>query len=296
MESRLINQIGAIVSVYNAGQCVGTFMAGWSSDKFSRKRTLSIACLIAIVGIILQTAAVNVGMFITGRLLTGWSSGMLLPIVPVYIAEVSPPGQRGVIVGFQGMSIAIGFCASNWIGYGGAFAAGNLQWRIPLAMQFPMAFALLIGSFFIPYSPRWLIGKNRFEEARTVLHELHKKAGPDFADQEFIQIREQVSQERALLDVSWFRGFATLFTKQYLRRTALSCFILAMTQFVGSGVVQNFQNIFYASVGYTGRKALLISGIYGFMGLIGQFISLAFVADRWRRTTTLCMCLSRNGY
>ncbi|KAI8714923.1 MFS domain-containing protein [Fusarium sp. LHS14.1] len=125
---------GAVVSVYNAGQCVRTFVGGWAADKISRKRAMTAACATAIVGTILQVAAVNIGMFITGRLLTGLSSGMILPVVPVYIAELSKPQSRGTVVGFQGMGIALGFMVANWIGSGGIYASGDLKWRIPLAM------------------------------------------------------------------------------------------------------------------------------------------------------------------
>jgi Sugar (and other) transporter len=54
-----------------------------------------------------------------------------------------------------GMMISIGFFIANWIGYGGDFATGDAQWRIPLAMQIPGAVALALGCFFIPYSLRW---------------------------------------------------------------------------------------------------------------------------------------------
>lgn len=92
---------------------------------------------------------------IAGRFFAGAACGMLLTVVPIYIAEASPPQNRGMVVGLQGMMIAIGFFAANWIGYGGAYANGNAQWRIPLAMQIPGPLLLVIGCFFIPYSPRW---------------------------------------------------------------------------------------------------------------------------------------------
>ncbi|KAI9172715.1 High-affinity glucose transporter [Paramyrothecium foliicola] len=286
---------GAVVSVYNAGQAAGTFVGGWAADKLSRRRAISLACTIAIVGIVLQTAAVNIGMFITGRLLTGISSGMILPVVPVYIAELSKPKSRGIVVGFQGMGIAIGFCLANWIGYGGIYASGNAQWRIPLAMQFPCAVFLLVGSFFIPESPRWLVGQDRHAEANDVLRSVHGTEDADYIQREMIQISEQISLEKSIGSQGALATFAKLFSKQFIFRVGLSCFVQTMTQFAGVGVIQNFQNIFYSAVGFTGNTALLISAIYGFMGVIGQFISLTVVADKWRRTTTLwvgCMVLA----
>ncbi|EXJ93218.1 hypothetical protein A1O3_01775 [Capronia epimyces CBS 606.96] len=278
---------GAIVSVYNAGQAVGTFFTGYLADKIGRKWTICGAAIIATLGASLQAGARNVGMMIAGRLFAGLGCGMMLTVVPVYIAEVSPPKNRGVIVGIQGLMISLGFCIANWIGYGGAFASGNAQWRIPLAMQIPGAVALAIGCIFIPYSPRWLVQQERYEDAKAVLIKLHGDQGDDYLAQEFIQIRDQILLEQSAKGTNFMQAIGQLFSRQYIRRTGTACFILAMGQLSGSTVIQNYQNIFYATVGFHGKTALLISGIYGFMGLIGQIIYMLFVADRWPRTRTL---------
>lgn len=78
-----------------------------------------------------------------------------------------------------------------------------------------------------------------------------------------------------------------LFSPRYIRRTATSTFVLAMSQLSGSNAIQNFQSTFYATAGFVGRQSLLISGIYGMMGIIGQVVYLVFVADRWPRTRTM---------
>lgn len=54
-------------------------------------------------------------MMIAGRFIAGLGCGMILTVVPVYIAEVSPPKQRGMIVGLQGMMISIGFFTANCV-------------------------------------------------------------------------------------------------------------------------------------------------------------------------------------
>lgn len=227
-------------------------------------------------------------MFIAGRLLTGWSSGMILPVVAIYMAEVSKPANRGVIVGFQGMGTAVGFCLANWLGYAGIFFEGDMQWRFPLAMQFPCAVFLLVGSVvLLPFTPRWLVSQDRVEEARVVLAKIHADEGEDFVDQEMIQIREQIAFERTLKQAGgekWYSSFLLLFKRQYATRVGFVCFILSLTQLGGVGVIQNYQNIFYATVGFTGDTALLISGVYGFMGLGGQIFNLLFVAGKFYYT------------
>jgi MFS family permease len=228
--------------VYNAGQAVGTLFAGWTADKFSRRYTLTIASAIAIVGILLSVIGTNAGMFIAGRLLTGWSSGMILPVSAIYMAEVSKPKNRGIIVGFQGMGTAVGFFLANWIGYSGIFFEGNLQWRFPLSLQFPCAVLMLIGSLVVlPFTPRWLISQDRFEEARAVLARIHSDEGEDYIDQEMIQIREQTALDRSFKRVGgekWYSNFLMLFRKQYIKRLGFVCFIQALTQFGGVSVIR----------------------------------------------------------
>lgn len=121
----------------------------------------------------------------------------------------------------------------------------------------------------------------------VVLLSLHGDIGDDFLAQEFIQIRDQIQLEQTASRTNFAKATSELFSRRYFRRTATACFILMMGQLSGSTVIQNYQSIFYSAVGFTGRKSLLISGIYGIMGLLGQIIYLIVVADRWPRTRTL---------
>jgi len=93
------------VSLFAAGAFFGAIMAGWTADKFGRKRTIQIGSIIAIVGCTLQTAAVSVGMLIAGRFIAGWSIGVLSMIVPMYQAEISPPHARGLLSGWTQLMI-----------------------------------------------------------------------------------------------------------------------------------------------------------------------------------------------
>ncbi|VTT58076.1 unnamed protein product [Fusarium fujikuroi] len=278
---------GAIVSCYNAGQAIGAPTVGYLADRFSRKYTIAFASLLAILGAALQAGAVHVGMMIAGRLIAGLACGQFLAVVPVYIAEVAKPSQRGFLVGLQGLMTAVGFCIANWAGYGGAFAVGDAQWRIPLAMQIPVPFFLMFAVFFVPFSPRWLVRKGRHEEARRVLNLLHDNEGETFIEQELLQIQQQIELEASAETSSWAYAIKELFSMRYLHRTLMAAFIVSQSQLSGASVIQNFQNTFYAIVGITGRQSLLVSGIYGFMGVIGTIIYLGIVADRWPRARTL---------
>ncbi|KAF5618073.1 high-affinity glucose transporter [Fusarium tjaetaba] len=269
---------GAIVSCYNAGQAIGAPTVGYLADRFSRKYTIAFASLLAILGAALQAGAVHVGMMIAGRLIAGLACGQFLAVVPVYIAEVAKPSQRGFLVGLQGLMTAIGFCIANWAGYGVAFAI-------------PVPFILMFAVFFVPFSPRWLVRKGRHEEARRVLNLLHDTEGETFIEQELLQIQQQIELEASAETSSWAYAIKELFSMRYLHRTLMAAFIVSQSQLSGASVIQNFQNTFYAIVGITGRKSLLVSGIYGFMGM-------ASCSNMWTGSLALsvsiaiCMALS----
>lgn len=64
---------------------------------------------------------------------------------------------------------------SFWIDYGTNYIGGTAEtqseaaWRLPLALQIVPAVILGAGTFFLPFSPRWLINQGREEEALAVL-------------------------------------------------------------------------------------------------------------------------------
>lgn len=146
---------GAIVSTYYAGNCIGSFSSGAMMDRWGRKSIVFASTVFAIIGTAIQAGSVNVGMMIAGRTVAGMATGALLTIVPIYIAELSPPENRAFLVALKGLLTAIGYLVANWIGYAGSFAVGDAQWRIPLAMQVPPALLLLLLTVFLPNSPRW---------------------------------------------------------------------------------------------------------------------------------------------
>lgn len=49
---------------------------------------------------------------------------------------------------------------------------GSASWRIPVGLQMLWGLILLSGIFFLPESPRHLLGRGRIDEARRVIAEL----------------------------------------------------------------------------------------------------------------------------
>lgn len=131
--------------------------------------------------------------------------------------------------------------------------------------------------------------KERYEEFEAVIRRLYSDEGPDFIQSMEVEIREQIRLEAAKRsNITLGHALIELFNKTYIKRTAIAIVILQVACFSGSGVVQNYQSILYAQLGFGGEEVLLISACYGLMGVIGQVINVLIVSDKWPRIRTMC--------
>jgi MFS family permease len=146
----------------------GAFFNGPIADRFSRRWSILLANIVFLIGSIIQCAAVNVPMIFVGRFIAGISIGQLSMVVPLYLSELAPPNLRGGLVALQQLGITVGIMIAFWLDYGTQHIGGTgdgqsqVAWRLPLALQIVPSLILGIGTFFLPYSPRWLMEKGKF--------------------------------------------------------------------------------------------------------------------------------------
>ena len=207
---------------------IGSLQGGLTMDRFGRKATIQLGALLCLIGATLQAAAQNLSMILAGRILAGWAIGLMSMSVPVYQAECAHPRSRGMIVGLAQQMIGIGFIVSTydsyqnppepkadrakfrWVGYGSlhAPATSQFQWRFPLAFQVVPALVLGIGMFFLPESPRYLIEKERYTEAHTILRRLHfDGTNAEWIETEYTGIRTTIEAEKNITAPSWVAMF-----------------------------------------------------------------------------------------
>jgi MFS family permease len=154
-----------MVSVLTLGCMFGAFFNGPIADRYSRRWSILLANIIFLVGSVIQCAAVNIPMIFVGRFIAGIAIGQLSMVVPLYLSELAPPNLRGGLVALQQLGITVGIMVAFWLDYGTQHIGGTGEgqseaaWRFPLALQIFPSLILGAGTFFLPYSPRWLMEK-----------------------------------------------------------------------------------------------------------------------------------------
>lgn len=239
---------GLSTSLSQVGGFLGSIFVAWTADRYGRIRSFQIASLIIILGGALSAGAVDVPMFLVFRFVSGWGVGMLLVSFPMYAAEISPPRSRGLLVGQFAVGLCVGYNLAAAVSYGCYFAEdGNFAWRFPLALQCALPLVLIGASFWMPESPRWLLLRDRPDEAHTIVMRLHTAPGDheeSFALAEFDLMVDQIHLERSRTGgaVATFVGrWFHLFSKRsYIKRAVLGFVIMFGCQLTGCTVIVSF--------------------------------------------------------
>ena len=156
---------------------VGALLGGPISDGWGRKRTLILAALLFGLGALLAGYSPNVAVLVAARVLLGLAIGIASMIVPVYIAEIAPPRVRGALVSLQQFMITVGIMVSYLVSYA---LSGAGAWRWMLGLAVVPAVVLFLGMFPLPESPRWLLAKDRRQDALGVLRRIrHEEHNPE---------------------------------------------------------------------------------------------------------------------
>ncbi len=182
---------GFLVSSVLIGAVIGAATNGVLADIFGRKKIIMATAVIFILGSLMCAFAPNVYVLILSRIFVGFAVGIVNFVVPLYLSEVSPKNLRGTLVSLYQWAITAGILFSYFIN--AVFAQAVYNWRWMLFAGVVPGLILFIGMCFMKDTPRWLVSKNRDEEAKKVFARIE----PDTdADKEIAEIRETLEDNK----------------------------------------------------------------------------------------------------
>src|SRR2546421_1165081 len=143
-------QRGVVAGARVWGAMGGAWGSGPAADRVGRQRVLLVAGVVFTVGALGTGLSLTVTMLVLFRLVVGLAIGIASVMVPLYLAEMAPARDRGVITSLNQYMIIVGTALSGAVGYLLAFTG---SWRAMLLIGVLPAGVLLGRLGAPPFTP-----------------------------------------------------------------------------------------------------------------------------------------------
>lgn len=266
--------LGWVVSIMMLGAALGAMVAGWFSSQLGRKLTLILGAALFVIGSLLCGLAWSVEVLILGRFLLGLAIGLASFTAPLYLAEIAPESIRGAMISLYQLMITIGILAAFLSNTAFSYS-GDWRWMLGI-IAIPSAL-FLVAVTFLPESPRWLMMRNRTEQAKAVLSRLHPS--PEAVAFKMNEIAEQLRFKQHGLQMF-------LENANFRRSVALGVLLQVMQQLTGINVVMYYAPRIFQDMGYATEAQMWFTALVGVVNVLATFIAIGLV-DRLGRKPIL---------
>ena len=269
-------QLGWGVSSLLLGAIAGAFGSGVLSDMYGRKKVLIVVALFFAVSCTFTALATSSIVFISARVFGGLAVGAASVLSPMYVAEVAPPTNRGMLVSVYQLAIVLGILCSYTINYGLHNIDNNWRWMFATGIIPSVLF--FVGLFFIPESPRWLYKAGKKDDSLKVLTGI---GGESLAKVEILEIAESLKGDSSSVSMG------ELF-KPSVRKVMLVGFLLAIfVQISGINTIVDYAPKILLAAGVEINNALLQTSLVGLINFIFTFVAIFFIDKIGRRSLYL---------
>ncbi|KAF2834947.1 general substrate transporter [Patellaria atrata CBS 101060] len=274
------SNLGLLTALYSIGAIASLPVVPFIADHYGRRFAIILGCIIMVVAAAVQGAAKNLEMFEAGRFFMGFGNSMAQLSSPLLLTEICHPQHRGRVTAIYNCLWNVGAIINTWLTFGTKRIPSDWSWRIPTIIQALPSIVQLCFIWFIPESPRWLISKDRNDEALAMLGKYHANGNTDHptVQFEFAEIKETLRLEFQYKKTSSYLDF--LKTKGNRYRLLLIASLGLFSQWSGNGLVSYYATDVFNSIGITDADTQL--GLNGGLTIMSLFISVtcAMLCDR----------------
>ncbi len=262
--------LGWAVGCILIGCGLGAVLAGKAMDLYGRRAVLLFCAVLFALSGIGAGFSFSFSSFVFFRILGGFAVGSAAMVSPVYIAEMSPARKRGQLVSVYQLAIVGGILLAYFANYLLA-SIGENSWRWMFASQAAPAILFLIFLFTVPETPRWLVKKEKFDEAEKVLKKIDRTINPK---PEMMSIYKSFQGQVSL---------KTVFSKKYINVLMVGLMIAVFQQITGINAILYYAPVIFKETGVASSNALLQTICIGAVNLLTTFIAIGFVDKAGRR-------------
>ncbi|HAT1181874.1 sugar porter family MFS transporter [Corynebacterium striatum] len=274
---------GWVTSMLLVGAAFGALVAGRVADALGRRKTLILGGCVFVLGSIWCAVADSVFMLALARAFLGVAVGAVSIVSPMYISEISPARVRGRLVSLNTLMIVVGQLLAYLVN---SALAGTGSWRWMLGLAAVPGLLLVVGMFFLPDTPVWLLKKRRVDEA----WKLAARVGIRGTELGTGGSADSGAAGGAVKRSEWQR----LKGERWLQVTVLLAMLMGLTQQItGVNAIVYFAPTMMNQVGISTSNAVYTSILIGTVSVIACWFGLKAV-DRIGRKRLLMIGLIGN--
>ena len=272
---------GLVASALIFGGAFGALFAGHLSDRYGRLGVLKALAVLFALGALGTAVAPTLWAMVATRFILGIAVGGASSTVPVLIAELAAPRHRGRLVRQSEVMIVSGQCLAYIASASLAHLFDSpLTWRFMLAISLIPAVLLYVGMKLVPASPRWLVGKGRVDEARTILAGIRDTQAE--VNSELTEIVEQCVKEQRQ-----GTGLSALKEPWLLKLLGIGIALGFVLQFTGVNAFVYFTPMILKETGMGTHAALVATIGNGVVSVIAALIGMWLINRMGRRSMLL---------
>ncbi|PGH13449.1 hypothetical protein AJ80_06318 [Polytolypa hystricis UAMH7299] len=251
------NWLGLLVNMFNIGSIVSFFVTPYVADYFGRKIAIIIGCCLMVVGGLVGAFSNGYYMYIVGRLILGLGNSFAQMCSPMLLTEICHPQHRGPVTAIYNCLWNVGALLVAVIGWGTSYVGGDWSWRSITLIQIVPSVIQLTFIWFIPESPRFLVSKDRNEEALQMLATYHGGGDANNATVQFEyqEIKATINLEKEAGRQSTYMDFFR--TKGNRWRLAIIISLGVISQYSGNALFSNYMDSIYKGAGINDQNQKL---------------------------------------
>ncbi|KAH6975317.1 hypothetical protein BKA56DRAFT_87590 [Ilyonectria sp. MPI-CAGE-AT-0026] len=240
--------LSVMTSMINLGELIGSLVAAPLNDVFGRKGVFLIGTITIIVGVIMQLVTTSsVALMTAGRAVLGFGVGNFSATSPLYMGEIAPESLRSPLLMCWQLTLSVSQIIAAAINRGVVSNNTTFAYRFPIGFQLVFPLIILLGIWWVPESPRWLIREDRSEDATHALRLLHREDKEYDPAPVMRRIEDDLHRERASEATS---GWMQLVTDPIERRKVVySAGALVAQQINGIQWFYYFGTVFSKAIG-----------------------------------------------
>ena len=258
------------------GTVIGAIFGSWPTDSLGRKKTLILIGVLYTVSAIGSAWVSDPWLFAFFRFIGGLGVGASTIAAPAYVSEIAPAERRGRLVAMYQFNIVFGILVAFLSNFLFANAdLGESTWRWMIGIEALPAFIYTLMVMMVPMSPRWLMMKGRYDEAREVLRQID----PTRDVNELIEAGKEDTSHSS----------ESIWLGKYRLLVWLAVLIAFFNQFSGINAFLYYAPRIFEIAGLGQNAALLSSVGVGVVNLIFTLLGLLLI-DKLGRRTLMYIC------